>query len=291
MYSATCPARGDGCLLIGMTILVLGATGKTGSRLVQTLRAGGSAVRPASRSGEVRFDWSAPDTWGPAVDGVRAVYLLAPQDPAAAEIFVKQAVQAGVSRFVALSGREIDQFPSQYFQGMRAAEQAVRDSGAEWTIIRPNNFSQNFSAPEIWGGPLMSGELALPMDATPEPFIDTQDIADVAAVVLTSDGHHGQVYDLSGPRAISFTSAVATIAAVTGRSTRFVECSPSEYRASLLEVGASEGDAEELNALYAGMRSGLYTVPADGVQRVLGREPIDFETFATRAAEAGAWSA
>ncbi|MCE7006009.1 NAD(P)H-binding protein [Kibdelosporangium philippinense] len=271
-----------------MTILVLGATGKTGSRLVRTLVAGGSQVRAASRSGSVPFDWSLPSTWEPALAGVRAVYLLAPQDPAAASVFVKQAVQAGVTRFVALSGRAIDQFPG-YFLGMTAAEEAARDSGAEWTIIRPNNFNQNFSASDIWASALRAGSLGLPMDATPEPFIDAQDIADVAAVLLTSDGHHGQVYDLSGPRGITFADAVAKIGAATGRSMEFVEVTAAEYRASLLAEGASEEVAAELNALYDGMKAGLYTVPADGVQRVLGREPIDFDTYVARAAAEGAW--
>src|SRR5262245_14019841 len=123
-----------------MTILVVGATGKTGSRLVRTLRSSGVAVRAASRSGPVRFDWSARDTWDFA--GVDAVYLLAPVDPALAGLLVKQAVQSGVGRFVALSARAIDQFPPQYFRGMLAAEDAVRDSGVEWTILRPNNFNQ-----------------------------------------------------------------------------------------------------------------------------------------------------
>ncbi|MGY0064641.1 NAD(P)H-binding protein [Streptomyces sp. LZ34] len=271
------------------TILVLGATGKTGRRLVHTLRAAGRAVRAASRSGEVRFDWSDQDTWATALEGASAVHLMAPQDPALAEIFVKQATEAGVDRFVALSARGIEQLPADFFQGMTAAEQAVRDSGAEWTIIRPNNFNQNFDE-DIWRAPLRDGRLALPMGSVPEPFIDAQDIADVAAAVLTSDGHHGQVYDLSGPRALTFGTAVATIAKAAGRSIRYVELTPEEYRAELLAGGASEEVAAELNVLFAGMRDGHFTEPGDGVRHVLGRDPIDFDTYAARAAAAGAWS-
>lgn len=268
-----------------MTTLVLGGTGKTGRRLVHTLRSTGAAVRAASRA--TGFDWSIEDTWAPALDGASAVYLMAPGDPALAEPFVKQAVSSGLRRFVALSARGIDRLPS--FQGMIAAEQAVRDSDAEWTIIRPNNFNQNFDE-DLWRAPLVAGRLALPMDATPEPFIDAQDIADVAAVLLTSEGHHGAVYDLSGPRALTFAEAVATIAQASGRPIRFVSLTPEEYRAELLAEGMPEDVATELNALFTGMRAGYFTEPADGVRQVLNRAPTDFSTYATRAAAAGAWS-
>jgi uncharacterized protein YbjT (DUF2867 family) len=271
----------------GMTILVLGGTGKTGRRLVSSLRDQGRTVRAASRSGQTRFDWSDQDTWAAAVAGAKAVYLIAPADPALAEIFVKQATEAGVRRFVALSGRSIDKFPAEFFRGMSSAEQAVRDSGAEWTIIRPNNFNQNFSE-DLWWEPLRAGRLTLPVGAVPEPFVDAQDIADVAAVLLTSDGHHGKVYDLSGPRAITFEAAVATIAKAAGRDLRYVEVTPEQYRTELLDLGASEDDAAELNALFDGMRAGYYAEPADGVQRVLGREPTDFDTYVAKAV--GAWS-
>lgn len=272
-----------------MTILVLGGTGKTGRRLVHTLREKGRPVRAASRSGETRFDWSTQDTWAAALEGVSAVYLVAPHDPALAEIFVKEATTAGVRRFVALSGRGIDQLPVDFFQGMAAAEEAVQASGAEWTVIRPNNFNQNFDE-DLWQAPLLAGRLALPMDATPEPFVDAQDIADVAAELLTSDGHDGQVYDLSGPRGLTFTAAVETIGRAAGRSMRFVSLTAEEYRAELLAEGLPEEAAAELNAMFTNMRAGNVAEPADGVRRVLGRDPIDFETYAVRAAAAGAWS-
>ncbi|MFK4263726.1 NAD(P)H-binding protein [Streptomyces milbemycinicus] len=271
------------------TILVLGATGKTGRRLVHTLRTAGRTVRAASRSGEIRFDWSDQDTWPTALAGASAVYLIAPEDPALAQIFVKQATEAGVARFVALSARGIEQLPADFFQGMTAAEQAVRESGAQWTILRPNNFNQNFDD-DVWRAPLRGGRLALPIGSVPEPFIDAQDIADVAAAVLTSDSHHEQVYDLSGPRALTFGTAVATIAKAAGRPIRYVELTPQEYRAELLAAGVSEEAAAELNALFAGMRAGHFAEPVDGVRRVLGRDPIDFDTYVTRAAAADAWS-
>ncbi|MEV5321474.1 NAD(P)H-binding protein [Streptomyces sp. NPDC052687] len=269
-------------------ILVLGATGKVGRRLVRTLRAAGRPVRAASRTGTVRFDWTDRSTWRTALDGASAVHLLAPVDPALASPFVEQATEAGVSRFVALSARGIDRMRPPYFQGMAAAEQAVRESGARWTILRPNNFHQNFDE-DVWRAPLRSGHLALPLGAVPEPFVDVQDIADVAAAVLTSDGHHGRVYELSGPRGLTFEEAVAAIAEAAGRPIRYTEVTPEEYRADLLASGASGEAADELNAMFAAMRAGHFAEPGTGVREVLGRAPVDFATYAARAAAAGAW--
>lgn len=266
-----------------MTILVLGATGKTGRRLVNTLRKDNHTVRAASRSGETKFDWDDPGTWAPALNGVEAIYLVAPDDPSPTELFVKQ---AGARRIVVLSGRGMDRpQAADAFQGMAVAERAVRESDAEWTIIRPNNFNQNFDEGD-WLPGLRGGRLALPIGDTPEPFIDVQDIADVAAKLLTSDGHRGQVYDLSGPTALTFDAAVATIAKVSGRSIRYEEITPEQYAAELLAEGLDQDTADVLNVMFDGMRAGHMAEPADGVQRVLGREPIDFATYATRAAAA-----
>jgi uncharacterized protein YbjT (DUF2867 family) len=269
-----------------MTTVVLGGTGKTGRRLVAALR--GTPVRAVSRSTEVRFDWSSRDTWAGALAGATAVYVVAPADPAAAAPFVAEATAAGVRRFVVLSGRGIDKVEG--FAGMRAAEEAVQASDAEWTILRANNFNQNFSE-DLWRAPLMAGRLALPMGAVPEPFIDVQDIADVAAEVLRSGGHHGRVYDLSGPHGLTFASAVEVIASAAGREIRYEESTPSEYREALRTEGLPEEVVDELDAMFAGMRAGYLSPPADGVRQVLGRAPIAFEDYAAKAAAAGAWSA
>ena len=248
----------------------------------------GTPVRAVSRSTEVRFDWSDQGTWPAALAGASAVYLVAPAEPELAEVFVKQATAAGTRRFVVLSGRGIDKVPG--FAGMRAAEEAVQKSDAEWTILRANNFNQNFDE-DLWHAPLVAGRLALPMGATPEPFIDVQDVADVAAAVLRSGGHHGRVYDLSGPRGLTFAEAVATIAAAAGREMRYEELTPPEYRESLLAEGLPEEAVDELDMMFAGMRAGYLAPATDGVRQVLGRDPIDFADYAAKAAAAGAWSA
>ncbi|MER6913526.1 NAD(P)H-binding protein [Streptomyces sp. NPDC000594] len=276
------------------TILVLGGTGKTGRPLVRTLREAGRRVRAASRGGGTRFDWFDRSTWAPALEGAAAVYLVAPGDPEPVPDFVQQAEQAGVRRFVVLSGRGIDQLPTTIFRGMAAAERAVRASGARWTILRPNNFDQNFDDPAIWGPQIRAGRLALPTGSVPDPFIDTEDVAEVAAALLTSDGHadshHGESYDLSGPRPVAFGEAVEILARAAGRPVDFVELTPAEYRAELRGADLPEEFVHELDTLFEGLRTGLHTKPGDGVQRVLGREPRDFESYAARTAAAGAWS-
>ncbi|GAA3130475.1 NAD(P)H-binding protein [Planomonospora alba] len=270
-------------------ILVLGATGKTGRRVVPRLRTAGAAVRAASRSGEVRFDWFRPETWPAALEGASAVYLVAPDDPGPVPGFVKQAVAAGVGRFVVLSGRGIEHVDSDFGQGMAAAEQAVRDSGAEWTVIRPNNFFQNFSE-DLWQAPLRAGRLALPIGEVLEPFVDVEDVAEVAAALLTRDGHAGRVYELSGPQALTFAEAARTIGRAAGREIEYVELTPEEYHRELLAEGYPEAVARMLGALFALHRTGCTAEVVDGVRRVLGREPAGFESYVVRAAAGGAWS-
>nr|WP_029183262.1 NAD(P)H-binding protein [Streptomyces clavuligerus] len=272
-------------------ILVLGGTGKTGRPLVRTLREAGRRVRSASRRGETVFDWFERSTWGPALEGAGAVYLIAPDDPSPVADFVEQATGAGVRRFVVLSGRGIEELPPTLFLGMTAAERAVRASGVEWSILRPNNFNQNFDDDAIWRNQLRAGRLALPTAGVPDPFIDVQDIAEVAAALLTGDSdRQGEVYHLSGPRPVTFEEAVATMAREAGRPITFVELTPERYREELRSAGLPEEAVGEFDLLFEGLRSGHYAEPGDGVQRVLGREPIDFGTYARRAAAAGAWS-
>ena len=218
-----------------MTILVLGATGKTGRRVLRRLREQGEKVRGASRSAETRFDWDDPSSWAGAVRDIESVYLIAPDDPAPIEAFVEQAVAAGVRRFVVLSGRGVDQIGEGFAAGMGVADRAVRASAAEWTILRANNFDQNFDE-DLWRAPLLAGRLALPAGEVGEPFIDLEDVADVAAAVLTRPGHEGRIYDLSGPESLTFaqaTEAISTAAAACRTKRRCANSAAVEWPSDL----------------------------------------------------------
>jgi uncharacterized protein YbjT (DUF2867 family) len=197
-------------------MLVIGATGKTGRRVVERLTARGISTRLGARSGEPRFDWDDRDRLAPVLHGVGSVYVQHYLDvlPGAAEIlgsFAELAVANGNRRLVHRSGRGEAE--------AELAEQAVRDTGAAVTTLRATWFSQNFSESYFLDG-LLAGELALPAGNTPEPFVDADDIADVAVAALTADRHVGEVYELTGPRLLTFADAVEEIAQATGRKIR-----------------------------------------------------------------------
>ncbi|WP_203236559.1 NAD(P)H-binding protein [Nocardia panacis] len=262
-----------------MTILVLGSTGKTGRRVVERLRESGEKVLAASRSGEVHFDWSDPDTWTAPLEQADAVYLVAPEDPAPVADFVARASR--IRRFVVLSGRGIEQVSDRFGLAMTAAEVAVRESDAEWTILRASNFNQNFDE-YVWHEELLAGRFALPIGAAGEAFVDVNDVAAVAAALLTRDGHAGQIYEISGPRTMTFPGAVADIAAASGREIAYVELTPDAYRAELLAAGWPQAAAEEVIVMFELLRTGRNAPPTDTVERVLGRPATDFADYVER---------
>jgi uncharacterized protein YbjT (DUF2867 family) len=172
---------------------------------------------------------------------------------------------------------------------MRSAEDAVRSSSLEWTILRPNNFAQNFDE-ELWHAPLLAGELALP-STVPEPLIDIDDVADVAAAVLTQPARHaGRVYELSGPRAIPLAEAVELISRAAGVPITYKQISPAEYTATLVEAGVSDEDAGHITEMFVLMEGGVIAGTTDGVAEALGRKPRTFEEYVVRTAAAGAWT-
>jgi uncharacterized protein YbjT (DUF2867 family) len=268
------------------TTLVLGGTGKTGRRVVERLTDHGLPVRVGSRSGSPPFDWEDRSTWAPALDGVAAVYLTYYPDltvPGAVEAtrsFAELALRSGVRRLVLLSGRGEPE--------AERAEQAVRDTGAELTILRSTWFAQNFSE-DYWRERVLSGEVSLPAGDTPEPFVDADDIADVAVVALTDERHIGQLYELTGPRLLTFAEAVEEIAGAAGREIRYVPVSIEEYAAGAAEQGVPGEVIEMLTFLFGEVLDGRNAHLADGVQRALGREPRDFADFARNVAASGIW--
>ncbi|WP_202918770.1 NAD(P)H-binding protein [Saccharothrix deserti] len=266
-----------------MTILVIGGTGKTGRRVTAALDAIGVANRPVSRRSAIRFDWADESTWGPALDGVTAVYLVplgTTLDDAEVAAFVPRAVAAGVRRIVALSARGISPEDGR--------ERAVRESGVDWTILRPTWFSQNFSE-DYFLGEVLAGELVLPPGGDgAHPFIDAQDIADVAVAALTQDGHAGVTYELSGPEALTFGEVLARIGDVSGRSIRVVDVPPADYTELLVQGGFDQEYAEVLTMSLTAMRDGHDAALSDGVPSVLGHDGRLFGDYVKEAA--GAWA-
>jgi uncharacterized protein YbjT (DUF2867 family) len=196
--------------------------------------------------------------------------------------FAERAVKSGVPRLVLLSGRGEPE--------AERVEQAVRDSGADLTIVRSTWFAQNFSEDYMLEY-VLSGEVALPAGDTPEPFVDADDIADVAVAALTDDRHIGQLYELTGPRLLTFAEAVEEISKATGREIHYVPVSIEEHAAVAAEQGVPGEVIDLLTYLFSEVLDGRNAHTTDGVRRALGREPRDFADYARDAAASGVWNA
>lgn len=273
-------------------ILILAGTGKTGSRIAQRLRDAGHGVRTACRTrGDVRLDLGEPSTWPAALDGTTAAYLVEPEVQGTEERrqriprFVAAAAAAGVRRLVLLTAPGVEGNPG---HPLWPAEDAVRNSGLEWTIVRPTWFAQNFSE-DFWRPGILAGSLVLPTGEGAPAFVDADDIADVAAAALTTAGHHGRTYELTGPRAIGFGAATGLISEAVGRPIRYVDVDPDEFVRTQLAEGVPAGAVRLLAGLYASIRDAKAEPVLDGVPRALGRQPRTFEDFVSAAAAAGAW--
>ncbi len=267
--------------------LVLGGTGKTGRRIVERLATRGVPTRIASRAADPSFDWDDQSTWDAALDGVMAAYISYAPDLAipgatdAIRVFVEKAVDHGVQRLVLLSGRGEEE--------AQLCERIVQDAGIEWTVVRASWFNQNFSEGEFLGM-VLAGEITLPAGDVAEPFVDVDDIADVAVAALTEDGHAGQIYEVTGPRMLTFKEAVAEIARASGREIRYIQIPHEAFAAGIAESGAPDDIAWLLDYLFSTVLDGRNAYVCDGVQRALGREPTDFAEYARRIADSGVWN-
>lgn len=268
--------------------LVIGGTGKTGRRVVERLQSMGRPVRIGSRSGNPAFDWHDPAGWSALLADVTAVYitfapdLAVPGSREAIEAFSRLAVESGVQRLVLLSGRGEPE--------AQACERIVQEAGAAWTIVRAGWFSQNFSEGAFLDM-VKEGAITLPARDIPEPFIDVDDIADVAVVALTQAGHEYEIYEVTGPRLLTFSAAAAEISQAVGREVKFEQIPQQAFNEAVRESGAPDEYAWLLNYLFETVLDGRNAYLCDGVQRALGRPPRDFSDFARQIAESGAWDA
>lgn len=270
------------------TILVLGANGKTGRRVAERLTARGLPVRAGSRSGTPAFDWDDPATWSAALRDVGAVYvsfqpdLVVPGALATITAFAAEAAAAGGRRMVLLSGRGEPL--------AQAAEQVVLDSGLEATIVRCAWFDQNFSEDFLLDA-VLGGRITLPVSTVTEPFVDADDIADVAVAALTEDGHAGEVYELTGPRLMTFADAAAELGAASGREIGFETIPREAFAGGLAAAGLPDDAVWLVDHLFAEILDGRNSSLADGVERALGRAPRDFADYARETAATGVWTA
>jgi len=269
-----------------LPILVIGSTGKTGRRVAQRLAECGYAVRHGSRTSTTPFDWDQPETWVKALSGVSAVYisyfpdLAFPGAPEKIKMLTEFAGAADIKRLVLLSGRG-----ETYAQ---RCEDIVRGCGLDYTLIRASWFAQNFSEGYL-RDPMFDGVIPLPAGDVREPIVDVDDIADVAVAALTEDRHSGELYEITGPRLLSFTEVAEALSNSTKCEIRYTPVTFEQFHASMTEIGG-EMIADVFTGICREVLDGRNAWLGDGVQRALGREPRDFVDFCHAASASGAWS-
>ncbi len=266
-------------------ILVVGATGKTGSRVVAKLQEKGVDVRRGSRGADIPFDWETPATWAPALSGVSRAYVTYFPDlafPGAVDklaAFTRVAAASGLEHIVLLSGRGEHH--------ARLGEEVARTSGIPFTLVRAAWFAQNFSEGYL-RDPILAGVLPMPGGGVAEPIIDIDDIADVVVAALTENGHVGELYEVTGPRLMTFAEMAGVLSDATGRPIRHLPITFEEFHANVAAAGG-EFVADVFTAIARETLDGRNAHLTDGVERALGRAPRDFSDFAAAAASRGAW--
>jgi uncharacterized protein YbjT (DUF2867 family) len=269
-----------------LPILLIGGTGKTGGRVNARLRARGIATRPVSRSTAIPFDWTRPETWPGALDGVARAYVTYQPDLAAegaAEAIAELGSLArakGLERVVLLSGRGEP--------GAQRAEAALRASGVFWTNVRASWFNQNFSEGYLISG-VLAGEITLPAGAVPEPFVDADDIADVVVAALTDERHANKLYEVTGPRALTFAEAVDEIAATVGRPIRYTQISSKEFSSGMRQAGVPDDVIALLDELFNVVLDGRNAQVMHGIDETLGRPAREFSDYVRETAATGVW--
>ncbi len=263
--------------------LIIGASGKTGSRVLQGLKERGFNPIGASRHGDVYFDWNEPESWSRALHGVDSVYLTyypdlaVPKAPEDIAKFCALAKIKGVKHITLLSGR-----------GEPAAqicESIVQQSGLSSTVVRASWFNQNFSE-GMFRDYIVGGTIALPVSVITEPFVDVDDIADVVIASLTEAGHTAQLYEVTGPELLSFAQLAARFTELLGTPVQFVQVTLEQFVESLQQHGVDSGAIDMLQYLFTEVLDGRNEYIADGVQQALGRPPRSFNQFILNNAQA-----
>ena len=269
-------------------ILVIGGTGKTGRKVVEQLKTLNYPVRIGSRSASIPFDWNDETTWAKALEGIEKMYITYQPDLAvpgaldSIEALIKLAKRSGVKKAVLLSGK-----------GEREAElceQVVIHSGMDYTIVRASWFMQNFSE-SFFLDPIIAGHVALPKAEAKVPYVNTDDIAAVVVAALTNEKHNGQLYELTGPRVLTFEEVVQEIAKEADREIQFTPISMDAYVNMLKQANVPDDYIWLINYLFTEVldAKGNNMITGD-IEKVLGRKPKDFSQYAKETASTGVWN-
>src|SRR4051812_7143478 len=274
-------------------LLVTGATGTTGMEVLKALKERGAEARALVRDETkahhlrdlgfepVTGDLGDPRTLAPALAGVERVYLVSPAGPMQSELeqtFLEAAKQAGVKHVVKLSIIGANpEAPLRFARGHAKVEQALKDSGMAWTLLRPIAFMQNTLA---WGAQVLDGTFYSPVPDAAFSIVDARDVAEVAAVALTEDGHEGKAYGLSGPEAVSYRDQARRVFAAAGREIKVEPIAVETLKRELVRAGVPPWNAEGLSELFELYAGGGAQMVTSGVKDALGRDPRTIDEFA-----------
>ncbi len=268
-------------------ILVLGGKGKTGRTVAERLTKLGKTIRIGSRSEKPSFDWDNRETWTGALNGTDTVYITFQPDLAvpgarkSIEEFTSLAVKSGIQKMVLLSGKGEKE--------AELCEQVVMNAGKAWTIDRASWFNQNFSE-SFFLDPIIAGHVALPKGEALVPYVDTDDIADVVVEALLHDDHIGKIYELTGPRQLTFKQVTEEISNVTGRDIVFNSITMEAYVKMLKEYQVPEDYIWLINYLFTEVLVDRNSIVTNDIQKVLGRKSKDFAEYARETALTGIWN-
>jgi uncharacterized protein YbjT (DUF2867 family) len=268
------------------TILITGATGKTGSRISKLLEDTGLDVRRGSRHSKTIFDWQDAATWPTALRGVQSVYICFYPDfafPGALDTltaFVESAKSVDVERLVMITGR-----------GERHAklgEEIILNSGISATILRSAWFAQNFSEGSLHQ-PVMENIIPMPGDGIGEPIVDLDDFAEVAVKVLTEFGHENKIYEITGPRVITFAEVADILTETLNRHIQYIPITFEAFHQEL-ERATDKAYADIVTSIAKETFDGRNALVSDDVERLLSRSATDFTEFALKAFKTGCWN-
>lgn len=269
-------------------ILVLGGTGKTGRKIVNLLKTLGHNVRVGSRTSSPSFNWSEPESWSQVLKGIDKVYITYQPDLAVPgalndiEQFVQESKKMAVKKIVLLSGKGEKE--------AELCEQVIIHSGLDYTIVRASWFNQNFSESFLLD-PIVSGHVALPQSEIKIPFVDTTDIAHVAVKALLNNAHNNMIYQLTGPRALTFKEVVEEIAKASNRKISFTPISISEYVIGMRKLNIPDDFIWLIEYLFTEVLGNPNNAEiTTDIEKVLGRKAIDFSEYVKNTVETGVWN-
>ena len=277
-------------------ILVIGSKGNVGRALVEELAGAGERVRAATRNPSqsdgapgvepIRFDYSDPSTFEPALEGCDRVFLIGPPDPAPHRVmtpFVEAAVRDRRKLVLMTAlGSDLDESGS-----LRQVELALERSGSPFVILRPNWFMDNFHT--FWFAPIAeAGVIPLPAADAKTSLIAAGDIGAAAAATLRTDRYDGRAFTLTGPEALTYAEAAAVLSKAAGREIRYVPVDDETFIQSLVEAGVPGDLARYLADLFVLVREGGAAVISQDVELLTGRAPTTLTQYAQK--HASAWA-